>query len=183
MQDTQDSLQNIYQMVYTFLSCSLEEAREGYATRVDVTLFSDGFIQAKDDGRGILLSPDEEKSEEIFRDILEGRPFTTQDCRRMGGLYPPDLQWVNSLSESLTVTVHREGRRYRQDYHRGVPLHRLTITPSDAPSGTSILLRPDRLLFKEATPSAEVIRSWLQEQATGLPLLTVRVKEETSSLS
>ncbi len=100
-----------HQLIYEVLRASLEEAGEGFCTEVEIVLLQEEGIKIRDNGRGIPLSEDLQASKEVLEKILSGRPVTNVEFSQMGDLVQAGLQTVNSLCESLKITVYRDGKK------------------------------------------------------------------------
>lgn len=157
-----NSLQhNMHQLVFEFLEQSIEEARNGFCTNIEIKLLPENRIRIRDNGRGLPLSEDLYASKAVLDKILAGRPITNVEYSQMGDLMQADLQTVNSLCEALQITVAREGKTFRQDYIRGIPQHELYITDLDGFRGTEIILKPDTSIFGEDGFSCEILNEWV----------------------
>jgi len=104
---------NMHQLAFEFLEQSLEEAKEGYCTKIEITLLSDGKLKISDNGRGLPLSKDSHASKTVLEKILAGSPITNAEYSQMGDLMQAGLQTVNSLCEILQITVNREGNKFQ----------------------------------------------------------------------
>lgn len=82
----------------------------------------------------------------------------------MGDLVQAGLQTVNSLCESLKITVYRDGRKYQQDYIRGIPQHELFIDREKHASGTEIIMKPDTAIFGYGEFSEDKLRKWMENR-------------------
>lgn len=156
-------LNHMHLLVFEVLRTSLEEAEGGYCTEIRITLFSDGSIKIADNGRGIPLSNNVTVDKKVLEKIFAGHPITNVEYAQIGDFSRCNLQTVNSLSESLSVNVFRNGNVFRQDYVRGIPQHDIVCVGTEHESGTEIILRPDRHVFGDAEFSAEIIKGWIEE--------------------
>ena len=105
-----------HQLIFETVRQSLEEAAEGFCTRVEIMLLPDGRVRIRDNGRGLPLSEDIQADRMVLNKILAGKPVTNAEYSQMGDLVQAGMQTVNSLCESLQVMVYRDGRSFRQDY-------------------------------------------------------------------
>lgn len=122
-----DTLQNnLHQLVFEVLQEALQEAREGFCTKIDIIMLDGGRIKISDNGRGIPLSQNKHADESVLAKILEGRPISKLEYSQMGDFQQLGLQTVNSLCENLQLTVYRDGVCFRQDYVRGIPQHEIS---------------------------------------------------------
>lgn len=174
-EEMEDSRQ---QLVYEVLRESLEEAGEGCCTEVEIVLLPEGGIKIRDNGRGIPLSEDLQASKEVLEKILSGRPVTNVEFSQMGDLVQAGLQTVNSLCESLKITVYRDGRKYHQDYIRGIPQHELFIDREKHASGTEIIMKPDTAIFGYGEFSEDKLRKWMEKQTSDRKELSVAIKRQ-----
>ena len=156
---------DMHKMIYTILSNSFEELSAGFCTKIELRLLSNNTISIFDDGRGIKLDDGGQVHEEVLQNLFSGKPITKVEYARMGDLPFDELKLVNSLSESLQITVWRNGNIYRQDYVRGVPQHALTAKTNDSEieHGTQIILKPDSVIFEDAVFSKEKLQSWVKD--------------------
>lgn len=179
MTDDTVSLQNnLHQLVFEVLKETIEEAREGFCTEVAIIILADGGIKIRDNGRGIPLSEDPHASREVLNKILAGKPVTNAEYSQMGDLVQSGMQTVNSLCESLQVTVTRNGRRYRQDFVRGIAQHELQALSSDGARGTEIIAKPDSEIFGKTQFSEEIIRLWIEKNASEITGFQYKIQQE-----
>lgn len=162
-QTCQSLQENLQQLVYEALSESLAEAREGHCTEISLCVLKDGSLEITDNGRGIPLSGNSEADRAVLDKILSGRPISNLEYSQMGDFSRIGMQTVNSLCERLSLCVWREGLRFTQDYVRGIPQHELISCRCDHPSGTRILMQPDRAIFQDLRFSCERLREWLKD--------------------
>lgn len=165
MEAASNNLQNnMHQLVFEILENSVEEAKAGYCTKVEVLLLPGGKVKITDNGRGMPLSKDLHASKAVLDKILSGSPITNAEYSQMGDLVQAGLQTVNSLCETLQITVNRAGDKFQQNYVRGVAQHNLTISDAACVSGTEIILKPDTALFGDTKFSQEMLYDWLKNR-------------------
>ncbi|MCL2388196.1 MAG: helix-turn-helix domain-containing protein [Defluviitaleaceae bacterium] len=170
MEAASNNLQNnMHQLVFEILENSLEEARAGYCTKVEVLLLPDGEMKITDNGRGIPLSKDVHASKAVLDKILAGSPITNAEYSQMGDLAQAGLQTVNSLCEALQITVKRGGDKFQQNYVRGVAQHDLIVSDAECGvSGTEIVFKPDTAIFSDTKFSQEMVYDWLKDNTAGV---------------
>lgn len=168
---------NLHQLVFEFLKESLEEARTGFCTEIEIVLLPGNKVKIRDNGRGLPLSNDVHASKAVLDKILAGNPITNLEYSQMGDLIQPGLQTVNSLCKTLTVIVCRNGCQYQQDYVRGIAQHELNVKSHAGTTGTEIILQPDAAIFGDVPFSREAIDSWLKKALDGMTGLTITVQQ------
>lgn len=173
---TMDLQNSMHQLIFEVLNNSLDEAREGYCTKIDVAVLPGGKVKIVDNGRGLPLSKDLNASKEVLDKILSGSPITNAEYSQMGDLVQVGMQTVNSLCDILQIIVNRDGNRYQQDYIRGIAQHNLYFSNSDSESGTEIILRPDKAIFGDIVFSTQIICDWLSENSADIVNLEINVQ-------
>ena len=100
---------------------SVDEAIAGKANKIEVTLFKDGALEVKDNGRGmpVDMHPKEKIPgvEVILTKLHAGGKFSKKNYRYSGGLHGVGVSVVNALSKHLEVWVRREGKEYLSLIH------------------------------------------------------------------
>ena len=161
--DTSTLFDNMHEMVFEILRTSLEEAEAGYCTKIRVELLTDGRIKIADNGRGIPLSKDIQASKTVLEKILAGHPISSMEYTELGDFAGCGMQTVNSLCESLQVTVYRDGMAFQQDYVRGIAQHDIICKEVEHKSGTEMIFKPDRQIFGDTQFSVNVLKEWIRE--------------------
>ncbi|KDO44919.1 hypothetical protein CISIN_1g005028mg [Citrus sinensis] len=181
----------LHHLVYEILDNAVDEAQAGYASNIEVALLADNSVSVADNGRGIPidLHPATNKSalETVLTVLHAGGKFggSSSGYSVSGGLHGVGLSVVNALSESLEVTVWRDGMEYHQKYSRGKPVTTLTchVLPVDSKDrqGTRIRFWPDKQVFTTAIQfDHNTIAGRIRELAFLNPKLTIALRKEDS---
>ena len=114
----------LHHLVWEILDNSIDEAMNGYASNIAVTLHDDGsLITIADDGRGIPVDkhPKTKKSalEVIFSTLHAGGKFDAGNYKTAGGLHGVGASVVNALSKELVATVRRDGAQWEMRFKQG----------------------------------------------------------------
>jgi DNA gyrase, B subunit len=159
----------LHHLVTEIVDNSIDEALAGFCSKIDVEILKDGSCRVSDDGRGIPtgIIPKEGKSavEVVLTKLHAGGKFGGGGYKISGGLHGVGLSVVNALSEELKVEVLQNGKRYVQDYKRGIPLYDLRIDGDSASSGTVVTFKPDPEIFETLDFVYETMRVRLRELA------------------
>ena len=142
----------LHHLVWETLDNSIDEAMNGHASNIWVTLHKDGSsITIEDDGRGIPVDvhPKTKKSalEVIFTTLHAGGKFEAGNYKTAGGLHGVGASVVNALSKELVATVKRDGAEWEQRYERGKAVSKLKKVGAARGSGTTIMFRPVAQIF------------------------------------
>jgi DNA gyrase/topoisomerase IV subunit B len=158
----------LHHLLWEIVDNAVDEATNGYATRIDVTLHADGqSVSVRDDGRGIPVDMHPEKGVPSLQLILTtlhaGGKFDGSNYITSGGLHGVGASVVNALSEEMVATVKRDGKEYQQQFQRGTPVTDLVTTKeSTRGTGTTIFFRPDAEIFETVDYDAFQIRETLE---------------------
>ncbi|MGE3276515.1 MAG: type IIA DNA topoisomerase subunit B [Vicinamibacterales bacterium] len=157
----------LHHLVWEVLDNAIDEAMNGYASNITVTLHKDGSsITVADDGRGIPVDvhPKTKKSalEVIFTVLHAGGKFEAGNYKTAGGLHGVGASVVNALSRELTATVKRDGQQWEMRFRQGKPVGPLKKVGPARGSGTIVFFHPDSTIFPKIEFDADVIRERLE---------------------
>ncbi len=157
----------LHHLVWEIVDNAVDEAMNGHATDITVTLHKDGqSVSVSDNGRGIPvdLHPTHKKSalEIIFTTLHAGGKFEGQNYKTSGGLHGVGASVVNALSQRLVCTVRRDGAEWKMEFRSGTPVGKLTKVGAARGSGSTIFFRPDPTIFPKIEFSADTIRERLE---------------------
>lgn len=171
-----DDLQGCIHGFFEILSNSIDEARSGYGSLIEVIRFKDGSIQVQDHGRGVPLDWNEKEKrynyEIVYTELYGGSKYSAGD-----GLYDYSLG-LNGLgacatqyaSEYFDVTSIRDGYRYSVHFEKG----KITEKKADAlkkeeykgqDHGTTQKWKPDIEVFTDVDIPLSEFQSILKQQA------------------
>ena len=157
----------LHHLVWEILDNSIDEAMNGYASNITVTLHDDGSsITIADDGRGIPVDkhPKTKKSavEVIFTTLHAGGKFEAGNYKTAGGLHGVGASVVNALSKELVATVRRDGAEWEARFKQGHPLGAVKKLGTARGTGTTVFFRPDSTIFPKVEFDPEVIKQRLE---------------------
>jgi DNA topoisomerase IV B subunit len=157
----------LHHLVWEILDNAIDEAMNGHASNIVVTLHADGAsITVTDDGRGIPVDkhPKTKKSalEVIFTTLHAGGKFEAGNYKTAGGLHGVGASVVNALSKELVATVKRDGATWEQRFKQGHPVGAVKKVGPARGSGTTVFFRPDSTIFPKVEFDAELIKQRLE---------------------
>jgi DNA gyrase subunit B len=175
----------LHHLVWEVLDNSIDEAMNGHASNVHVTLHADGSsITIEDDGRGIPVDkhPTTKKSalEVIFTMLHAGGKFEQGNYKTAGGLHGVGASVVNALSKELIATVKRDGAQWEMRFKQGRVVSPLKKIGAARGTGTTIYFHPDATIFPKVEFDADVIRERLDVASYLHKGLKVVFEDETS---
>jgi DNA gyrase subunit B/topoisomerase-4 subunit B len=157
----------LHHLVWEVLDNAIDEAMNGHAGNIRVTLHKDASsITIEDDGRGIPVDvhPKTRKSalEVIFTVLHAGGKFEVGNYKTAGGLHGVGASVVNALSRELIATVRRDGAQWEMSFKQGRPAGALKRTGAARGTGTTVFFRPDPTIFPKIEFEAQTIRERLE---------------------
>lgn len=180
----------LHHLIWEIFDNSRDEAMNGHADRVEVTLLPDGYIRVVDNGRGIPtdIHPKTKVSalETIMCTLHAGGKFGGDGYNVSGGLHGVGASVVNALSIFTKVEVHHDGGIFMQEYKQGIRKAAVKQIGKSKLHGTIVTFKPDAEIFKEGTTFVlERVVSHLRQQAylvKGLTIHIIDAREVTDKL-
>ena len=157
----------LHHLVWEILDNSVDEAMNGFASNIVLTLHEDGSsITISDDGRGIPVdkhaATKKSALEVIFTMLHAGGKFEQGSYKTAGGLHGVGASVVNALSSELRASVKREGATWEMSFKRGKATGPLKKAGAARGTGTTIYFHPDSRIFPKVEFDPALIRERLE---------------------
>ena len=157
----------LHHLVWEILDNAVDEAMNGYASNIWVTLHADeSSITIEDDGRGIPVdkhaATKKSALEVIFTVLHAGGKFEHGSYKTAGGLHGVGASVVNALSKELVAIVKRDGASWEMRFKQGKPVGPLKKLGPARGTGTKIYFHPDAAIFPKIEFDPAVIKERLE---------------------
>lgn len=179
---------NPLHIIQEVIDNSSDEVLAGGASRIEVTLHTDGSVTVTDDGRGIPVGLHKEEGvpavQLVFTQLHAGGKFEKESGGAYsfaGGLHGVGVSVTNALSTRLEVTVWREGKEHRIVFADGNVIEPLTSQKSPRPksaTGTQVHVWPDPKYFDSPNIPVEQLTRLLRSKAVLMPGCEVVLNNE-----
>ena len=173
-------VRGLHHVLWEIVDNSVDEAANGYADEITVTLHRDGSASVEDNGRGMPTDVNSKAKmsgvEVIFTKLHAGGKFDNENYAFSGGLHGVGASVTNALSEWLEVEVYRSTifkMRFTSTYDEergkwlcGIPEAPLLNTGEPThKTGTMVRFLPDKEVFETVEWSYDTISKRLKELA------------------
>ncbi len=176
-------IKGLHHILWEIVDNAIDEAANGFANKVKVTLHTDGSASVEDNGRGIPtdIHPKEKVSgvQLVFTKLHAGGKFGQGNYEYSGGLHGVGASVTNALSEWLSVEVYRNKRIYKMSFssHQGTGKNKNKIISGDPDGpledtgirtnrqGSFIRFKPDARVFSETQFDLETVEERLNQLA------------------
>ena len=170
----------LHHMIWEIVDNAIDEAANGYATEITVTLKRDGSCEVSDNGRGVPVDIHPKLGisavEVVYTQLHAGGKFSDKNYAYSGGLHGVGASVVNALSEWMTVDVYKDYSHYFirfesvQDRKTGKILSGHTVAPLEKVGntrkrGTVVCFKPDGRVFEETHFQSDLVRRRIRELA------------------
>ncbi len=170
----------LHHMIWEIVDNAIDEASNGYATEITVTLKKDGSCEVTDNGRGVPVDIHPKLGvsavEVVYTQLHAGGKFSDKNYAYSGGLHGVGASVVNALSEWMVVDVYKDYSHYQQRYESvpdpktgkivsGKPVAPLQKLGNTRKRGTVVCFKPDPRVFQDVNFNGDVVRRRVRELA------------------
>ena len=170
----------LHHLIWEIVDNAIDEASNGFATEITVTLKKDGSCEVTDNGRGIPVDIHPQLGvsgvEVVYTQLHAGGKFNNKNYAYSGGLHGVGASVVNALSEWVTVDVYCDYSHYHirfESYedrktgkivsgHAVAPLEKVGNTRK---RGTQVCFKPDPRVFEDTHFNGDTVRRRVRELA------------------
>ncbi len=168
-----DGIEGCTHSIFEILSNSIDEAREGHGSLINVTYFEDHSVEIEDFGRGIPVdfNNNEQKYnwELVFCELYAGGKYNNQEAQSYEyslGLNGLGLCSTQYASEYMDVEIKRDGFKYSLHFEHGENIGGLKKEPyKKKDTGTKIRWKPDLQVFTDIAVPLESFFDIIKRQA------------------
>ena len=171
--------EGLHHLIWEIFDNSRDEAMNGHADHIEVSLLPGNRVRVVDNGRGIPVGihPKTKVSalETIMTTLHAGGKFEGANYNVSGGLHGVGASVVNALSVMTRVEVHQDGVVHMQEYERGKRKAAVKAVGKTKFRGTIVTFEPDEQIFKEMGWNWNQIVGHLRQQAYLVKALRIAV--------
>ncbi len=186
-----DGLEGCEHSVFEIISNSVDEAKEGFGSLINITVFSDHSIEVEDFGRGVPLGWNEKEQrynwELVYCELYAGGKYNNNNDASsykyslgLNGLGACATQYS---SEYMTVRSYKDGSLSEIHFRKGEPEGELTVSElskKERRTGTVTKWRPDLDVFTDIAIPLDYYLDMLKKQSVVNAGTTFRLKWQTA---
>lgn len=176
----------LHHMIYEVVDNSIDEAMAGFCKNIKITLTDKGSAIIEDDGRGIPVDihPTENMPAAtlVLTVLHAGGKFDKDTYKVSGGLHGVGVSVVNALSVKLIMTIHKNGKIYKQEFEKGIPTTDLEIIGETKKHGTIIEFFPDSEIMEVTEFDSGILIRRFKEMAYLTHGITIRFKDQRDGI-
>lgn len=178
----------LHHLVWEIVDNAVDEALNGFGSKIVVIIHKDGSLTVIDEGRGIPCGIHAKEKiptiQLIFSTLHSGGKFSDSAYSSSAGLHGVGSSVTNALSDFFDATVYRDGKINHIRFEKGgskitIPLECLGNTNKH---GTTITFKPDPKIFQSTDFKYDVIKNHLQESAFLLGNVRFVLKDERTDV-
>ncbi|MDY4519505.1 MAG: DNA topoisomerase subunit B [Candidatus Spyradocola sp.] len=170
----------LHHLLWEIVDNSIDEAANGYADTVRITLHKDGSASVEDNGRGIPVDIHPQLGisgvEVVYTQLHAGGKFSGKNYAYSGGLHGVGASVVNALSEWLVCEVYSNYTVYRQEFASvwdekekkiisGKPMGPLQKMGNTRKKGSKTTFKPDARVFEDTVFNRDTVLRRVRELA------------------
>ncbi len=177
----------LHHLVWEIVDNAVDEAINGYGSKISVVITKSGSIRVSDEGRGVPCGMHESgmsTPEVIYTVLHAGGKFESGGYKVSGGLHGVGASVVNALSKKMVVRISRDGHVHEISFKDGGKLDSpLQIVGNTRSTGTTVEFWPDDSIFDTTKFSFSTIQERMQESAFLIKNLTIEIVDEVGERS
>lgn len=170
----------LHHLLWEIVDNGIDEAANGYATEISITLHKDGSCSVWDNGRGVPIDTHPTLGipglQVIYTHLHAGGKFGHGSYSYSGGLHGVGASVVNALSKWMVVDSFRDWEHWQMRFesiydkkdnkiHAGQAVGGLVKIGNTRKRGTLVRFLPDETVFEDTQFNAEIVSRRLRELA------------------
>ncbi len=175
-------IRGLHHLIYEVVDNSIDEALNGFADEISITIHRDLSVSVMDNGRGMPVGIHPKlkiPGVEVIHTILHaGGKFNNNEYKVSGGLHGVGASVVNALSRKMVVEVSRDNKKYSIAFARGKKTKDLEVIGKSDINGSKTTFLPDDEIFETLDYEYKILENRFREMAFLTKGVRINFKDE-----
>lgn len=169
-----DDIRGCLNAIFEIIANSVDEVREGYGKRIEITYYEDDSVRIKDFGRGVPMGWNE-KSQKYNWELVyctlyasgKGKGSSYSSSEGLNGVGCTVAQYTSDFMTVTSVRDGDDGKRYKyiKNFEMGYPVGEMETLEATEHTGTEVYFKPSYGVFTDVSVPYEMIADRLRLKA------------------
>lgn len=180
-----DDIRGCVHAIFEIIANGVDEVREGFGTRMEVTYYEDDSVRIKDYGRGVPMGWNEKSGKYNWELVYctlyasgKGKGSSYSSSEGLNGVGCTVAQYTSDFMTVISVRDGDDGKRYKYTKHfeEGYAVGDLEVVETTEHTGTEVYFKPSPEVFTDTAVPYDTLAERLRLKAIVVDGLEIVLK-------